>query len=200
MRSNTRVITGCIAALILVLLALPVSALNVTYQIADDGTGYHAVAEVNATDKYEFLQSGALGEQIPLQVTNITLFKDGQNTTFTEERGGIRFPVGNYSITYDGQISGNTFQSQFSEPGSVSIILPEQYKVDNPLLTSIQPSGSHVNRSMNQTVVTWDKTRYFDIRFYDANQENLLGIFTQFWLIIAVMLLLPFLFSRNRQG
>ncbi|WP_319580043.1 DUF5803 family protein [uncultured Methanospirillum sp.] len=198
MRSNTRIITSCTAALILVLLALPVSALNVTYQVDDDGTRYHAVATVNATDKYEFMQSGALGEQVPLKVTNITLFQNGVNTTFTEERGGIRFPSGNYSITYDGQISGNTFQSQLPEPGSLSILLPDRYKVDNPLLTSIQPSGSHVNRSMNQTIVTWDKARYFDIRFYDANQENLLGIFTQFWLIIAVMLLLPFLFSRGQ--
>jgi hypothetical protein len=200
MRSNTRVITGCITTLILVILAIPVSAVNVTYQIADDGTGYHAVAAVNATDRYEFMQSGALGEQVPLKVTNITLFENGVNKTYTEERGGIRFASGNYSITFDGTISGNTFQSQLPEPGYVSIILPEHYKVDNPLLTSLQPGGSRVNKSMNQTVVTWDKTRYFDIRFYDANQENLLGIFTQFWLIIAVMLLLPFLFSRGRQG
>jgi len=198
MRSNTRIITGCITTLILVLLAMPVAALNVTYQVADDGTRYHAVATVNATDRYEFMQSGALGEQVPLKVTNITLIQNGVNSTFTEERGGIRFPAGNYSITYDGQISGNTFQSQLPEPGLVSIILPDRYKVDNPLLTSIQPGGSHLNRSPNQTVVTWDKVRYFDIRFYDANQENLLGIFTQFWLIIAVMLLLPFLFSRGQ--
>lgn len=198
MRSNTRVITGCITTLILVILAIPVSALNVTYQIADDGTGYHAEAVVNATDRYEFMQSGALGEQVPLKVTNITLFENGVNKTYTEERGGIKFPSGNYSITFDGQISGNTFQSQLPEPGSVSIILPEHYKVDNPLLTSIQPGGARVNKSLNQTIVTWDKTRYFDIRFYDANQENLLGIFAQFWLIIAVMLLLPFLFSRGR--
>jgi len=199
MRSNARIITGCIAFLI-VLIFLPAAALNVTYLVADDGAGYHAVASVNGTDRYEFMQSGALGEQVPLKVTNVSLFQEGRNTTYTEDRAGIKFPTGNYSITYDGGISGNSFQSQLPEAGFVSVILPDRYKVDNPLLTSIQPSGSHVNRSMNQTVITWDKTRYFDIRFYDVNQENLLGIFIQFWLIIAVMLLLPFLFSRGRQG
>ncbi|MDD1729746.1 MAG: DUF5803 family protein [Methanospirillum sp.] len=182
------------------LLVLPVAALQVTYQIGANGTDYHAEAVVNGTDRFEFVQSGMLGERIPLSVRNVTLFQNGVNTTYTQERGGITFPKGNYSIIYDGVLSGNTFQSQLPEPGSVSIILPDRYKVDNPLLTSLQPGGSRTNRSENQTVITWDTTRYFDVRFYDANQENLLGIFAQFWLIIAVMLLLPFVFSRRRQG
>ena len=200
MRSNSRIITGCVTALILVVLTLPVSALNVTYLVSEDGTGYRAVADVNTTDRYEFVQSGVLGERVPLAVTNVSLTQDGVRVNFTEERGVIRFPSGNYTITYNGVITGNTFQSQLPEPGNLSVILPEHYKVDNPLLTSIQPCGSRINRSANLTEITWEKTRYFDIRFYDANQESLLGIFTQFWLIIAVMLLLPFLFSRGRQG
>ena len=201
MRRNNRVLAGCLTALILVLaLALPASALNITYLISDDGSAYRATALVNSTDRFDFVQSGMIGERIPLTVMNVSLYQDGMNVSFTQEREGIRFPVGNYTIDYEGKISGNTFQTQFSDFGSVNIVLPEKYKVDNPLLTSIQPGGSNITKSMNQTIIKWEKTRYLDVRFYDAGQESLLSIFGQFWLIIAVMLLLPFLFSRGRQG
>ena len=200
MRPDNRAITGCIAVLILLLVVLPASALNVTYQISDDGSGYRAVASVNSTDRFDFGQSGMFGERVPLAVTNISLFQNGSNVSFTQEREGIRFPVGNYSVWFEGKLSGNTFQTQFSEFGKVSVVIPEKYKVDNPLLTSIQPGGSNITSELNQTRIQWEKARSIDIRFYDSGQESLLSIFGQFWLIIAVMLLLPFLFSRGRQG
>ena len=180
-------------------MVLPVSGINLTYQISDDGKGYHAVAILNGTDRYDFVQSGMLGERVPLEVTNVTLLENGLNVSFKTEREGIRFNTSNYTLMFDGTLTGNTFQSQLPEPGAISITLPEKFKVDNPLLTSIQPGGSDINRSNNQTIISWNRARYFDIRFYDGNQENLLGIFAQFWLIIAVMLLLPFLFSRRGQ-
>jgi hypothetical protein len=177
-----------------------VCALNITYSIAEDGSGYRAVALVNSTDRFDFIQSGMLGERVPIPVTNISLFKDGINSSFKQEREGIRFPKGNYTVGFEGKLSGNAFQTQFAEFGEVTIILPDTYKVDNPLLTSIQPGGSRITRGTNQTIIRWDKARSLDIRFYDAGQEKLLSIFGQFWLIIAVMLLLPYLFSRGRQG
>ena len=200
MRSNTRVPAGCIAVLILlVFLTLPVAALNISYQIFEDGSGYQADASVNNTDRFDFVQSGMMGERVPLAVTNISLTQNGMNVSYVTEREGIRFPSGNYSIEFEGKLSGNSFQTLFTEPAFVSVVLPGKFRVDNPLLTSIQPSGANITHNLNQTTINWEKARYLDIRYYDANQENLLSIFGQFWLIIAVMLLLPFILSRNRQ-
>ncbi|MFH0967356.1 MAG: DUF5803 family protein [Methanobacteriota archaeon] len=182
------------------ILVLPVAALNITYLISEDGSGYHAIASVNNTDRFDFVQSGMLGERVPLAVTNVSLYQEGSNVSYTQEREGIKFPLGNYTIGFDGKLSGNTFQAQYSEFGNVSVVLPEKFKVDNPLLTSLQPGGSNITRELNRTRIQWEKARSIDIRFYDAGQESLLSIFGQFWLIIAVMLLLPFLFSRGRQG
>lgn len=200
MRSNYRVPPGCITALILLtLLSLPVSALNVTYQVLDDGSGYHTQADLISTDRFDIVQSGMLGERVPIPVTNVSLTQAGINVSYTQEREGIRFEKGNYTVRYDARISGNSFQVQFSEPVQVTLVLPEKFRVDNPLLTSVQPAGSNITRNENKTVIRWDKARYIDIRFYDSNQESLLGIFGQFWLIIAIMLLLPFIFSYRRQ-
>lgn len=202
MRRNNGVTSGCFAVLILLLMlvTLPASALNITYIISEDGSGYRAVADVNNTDRFDFVQSGMLGERVPLTVTNINLYQEGSNVSYTQDREGIRFPVGNYSIGFEGKLSGNTFQALFPESGNISVILPEKFKVDNPLLTSLQPGGSNITKKLNQTIIQWEKARNLDIRFYDTGQESLLSIFGQFWLIIAVMLLLPFLFSRGRQG
>ncbi|PKL59782.1 MAG: hypothetical protein CVV33_06065 [Methanomicrobiales archaeon HGW-Methanomicrobiales-4] len=201
MRRYHRIPAGCLTVLILVLiLVLPATALNITYLISEDGSGYRGVASVNSTDRFDFVQSGMLGERVPLTVTNISLYQDGSNVSYSQEREGIRFPLGNYTIGFEGKMSGNTFQTQYSEFGNVTIVLPEKFKVDNPLLTSLQPGGANISRNLNQTIIHWEKARYLDIRFYDAGQESLLSIFGQFWLIIAVMLLLPFLFSRGRQG
>lgn len=201
MRRNTRVFIGCITTLIILGLFFPVSGLNITYTIADDGARYTAVAILNQTDRYDFVQSGMLGERVPLEVRNVTLLHEGQNVSFRTEREGIRFNTSNYTLMFDGAVSGNTFQTQFPDPGRVTIILPEKYNVDNPLLTSIQPGGAGITRGdQNTTLISWEKARYIDIRFYDATQENFLGIFAQFWLIIAVLLLMPFLFAGRRQG
>ena len=139
-----------------------------------------------------------MGERVPLAVSNISLMQNGTNATYTTEREGIRFARGNYSVQYEGRITGNAFQTLYSDPVQVRVILPERYRVDNPLLTSLQPAGANITHDQNETVITWDKARYLDIRFYDANQESLLSIFGQFWLIIAVVLLLPFVLSRSR--
>jgi hypothetical protein len=37
-----------------------------------------------------------------------------------------------------------------------------------------------------------------DLRFYDENRETLLYLFGNFWIIIAVVLLLPFMITMRR--
>ena len=199
MRRNNRITTFSIAALIL-LIILPScsSGMNISYRVSDDGVRYLAEAVANDTDRFDFVQSGMMGERVPLAVSNISLMQNGTNATYTTEREGIRFARGNYSVQYEGRITGNAFQTLYSDPVQVRVILPERYRVDNPLLTSLQPAGANITHDQNETVITWDKARYLDVRFYDANQESLLSIFGQFWLIIAVVLLLPFVLSRNR--
>jgi hypothetical protein len=178
---------------------VPAYAQNITYFVSEDGSGYHAIADVTDVDRFDFVQSGMLGERVPFPVTNISLTQNGINSSYTEEREGIRFSKGNYTVEYDGKVSGNSFQVQYSDFGRATVILPEKYRVNNPLLTSIQPGGANISESENKTVIEWDKARYIDIRFYDANQESLLSIFGQFWFIIAILLLIPFLFNQKRQ-
>ncbi|NLW75501.1 MAG: hypothetical protein GXY18_03615, partial [Methanomicrobiales archaeon] len=64
--------------------------------------------------------------------------------------------------------------------------------------TSIQPAGSTTNLTNNTTMVSWDQVRSVELRYYDEGQEHLLYLFAQFWLIIAVVMLLPFFLSRKK--
>lgn len=197
MRRNPRITSGCTAALILlVLVIVPSSGAAISYQISENGTAFHAGAEITG-ERFDFVQSGMLGERVPMAVTNVSVTQNGTAISYTTDREGVRFPPGNYSVGFDGKVSGNAFQTVYSEPQQVTVRLPERFRVDNPLLTSLQPSGATVIREGNLTEIRWEKARYIDIRFYDQGQENLLGIFGQFWLIIAVMLLLPFILSRE---
>ncbi|MCC7467564.1 MAG: hypothetical protein IT504_00050, partial [Burkholderiaceae bacterium] len=47
---------------------------------------------------------------------------------------------------------------------------------------------------------TWNSTKNAELRFYTENRVTLLTMFGQFWIIIAVVLLLPFLFTWKRKA
>jgi hypothetical protein len=69
--------------------------------------------------------------------------------------------------------------------------------ITNPLLTSLQPSGSVIEEGNNTTLISWTKVRSVEVRYYDEGQEHLLFLFAQFWLIFAVVLLIPFFLGRG---
>ena len=194
MRSYTRIIACCLTALILI---LPSSGLDVSINLQEDGKTYLARVELNQTDRYEIVEPGMLGERIPLQVSNLTISNGTTALSITPDRGTVLLPLGDYVITYEGQVSGNTLQLLFPSEGNVTVSLPHPYQVGNPLLTSIQPRGAETVHDNTTTRVSWEKVRSVELRYYDEQQELFLYIFGQFWLIIAVLLLIPFFLARK---
>lgn len=195
MRRYTRITAFCLTALILWI--LPVAGITFSASVDEDGKGYSAVVLVNNTDRYELIQPGMVGERIPLETKNLTVRNETDILSLTPDRGILTFPRGNYSISYEAMVNANTMQFLFTEPANVTVSIPRPFMVTNPLLTSIQPSGSKLEEGNNTTNISWKQVRSVEIRYYDEGQEHLLYLFAQFWLIIAVVLLLPFFLSRN---
>ena len=195
MRSYTGLITCCIA--VLILSAMPVAGLNLSVVLHEDGKAYSASVSTNNTDRFELMQSGILGEHIPLQVSNLTVRNETGELNIKPDRGVLSLPNGNYTIKYEVPVSGNTIQIMLPSPGNASIKIPHPYNIGNPLLTSIQPTGSVTERENNTTQVSWNEVRSVELRYYDEQQEHLLFLFGQFWMIIAVLLLLPFFLTRR---
>lgn len=195
MRRNTRIAACCIAALIL--LILPAAGISFSASVDQDGKRYYATVLVNNTDRYELIEPGMVGERIPLQTSNLTIRNDTDILTGSPDRGVLTFPKGNYTISYESVVKSNTMQLLFTEPANVTVSLPHPFMVTNPLLTSLQPSGAKLEKGNNSTNISWNLVRSVELRFYDEGQEHLLFLFAQFWLIIAVVLLLPFFFSRK---
>ncbi len=195
MRRYTRITAFCLTALILCI--LPVAGITFSASVDEDGKGYSAVVLVNNTDRYELIQPGMVGERIPLETKNLTVRNETDILSLTPDRGILTFPRGNYSISYEAMVNANTMQFLFTEPANVTVSIPRPFMVTNPLLTSIQPSGSKLEEGNNTTNISWKQVRSVEIRYYDKGQEHLLYLFAQFWLIIAVVLLLPFFLSRN---
>lgn len=195
MRRYTRITAFCLTALILWI--PPVAGITFSASVDEDGKGYSAVVLVNNTDRYELIQPGMVGERIPLETKNLTVRNETDILSLTPDRGILTFPRGNYSISYEAMVNANTMQFLFTEPANVTVSIPRPFMVTNPLLTSIQPSGSKLEEGNNTTNISWKQVRSVEIRYYDEGQEHLLYLFAQFWLIIAVVLLLPFFLSRN---
>jgi hypothetical protein len=195
MRRYTRITAFCLTALILCV--LPVAGITFSATVDKDGKGYSAVVLVNNTDRYELIQPGMVGERIPLETKNLTVRNETDILSLTPDRGILTFPRGNYSISYEAMVNANTMQFLFTEPANVTVSIPRPFMVTNPLLTSIQPSGSKLEEGNTTTNISWKQVRSIEIRYYDKGQEHLLYLFAQFWLIIAVVLLLPFFLSRN---
>jgi hypothetical protein len=63
----------------------------------------------------------------------------------------------------------------------------------------ISPGGVAGPGKDGSVVVTWNETRSAEIRFYPPDREELLVWFGQFWIIIAIVLLLPFFLMRRRK-
>jgi len=196
MRSYPRLIACCVA--VLILLMIPVAGINISASVHADGKQYNATVLINNSDRYELIVPGMVGERIPLQTTNLTVHNETDALSITPDRGILTFPKGNYSIGYEAPVTSNTLQFLFTEPANVSVTLPHPYLIGNPLLTSLQPSGSTTTTANNTTSVSWNQVRTVELRFYDEGQEHLLFMFAQFWLIIAVVMLLPFFLSQKK--
>jgi hypothetical protein len=189
------------AALVITLLSVPCAALHAEYRVLPNGTAYNASVEVADAERFDFFDIGITGERIPLKVTDIGVTGNCSPCQFnTSGASGISFAHGNYTIMYKAPLRDNHLQVAFERPYSVNVSLPQEFDVRNPLLAGISPGAEVINGSTeNTTIVRWNRTISFDLRFYDRDREGLLYLFGNFWIVIAIVLLLPFIITMRRK-
>jgi hypothetical protein len=170
------------------------------YSVLPNGTAYHAAFDAADASGYSFTETGILGERVPVKVANVTLSGACSECNYTwKSDSEITFPRGNYTISYDGPIRENHIQGTFNKPYDVMVFLPPEFSVSNPLLAGLSHGAVVTKLEDNRTRIQWNTTLSFDLRFYDANREALLYLFGNFWLVIAIVLLLPFLLTMRRK-
>ncbi len=168
-----------------------------------NGTSYAASVDIVDASNYMFAETGMLGENIPITVTNVTLVAENSTpvnfnwTLLWSAPAVITFTEGNYTVTYIAPLHDNHLQGNYLSPYNVNVTLPGEYDVRNPLLAGISVGANVTRFPDNSTQVTWNKTMSFDLRFYDQDQENLLYMFAEFIIVLAVILLIPFLLMRK---
>jgi len=167
-RNRRRYSVALIGFALILLCVGGVSALSADYTVAENGTSYIADVEV-------------------LQAEN-----------YTEERSAIRFPEGNYTIRYIAPLSSNELTVMLDDASNISVFLPGQYAVANPLLGYVSTGGT-VNATENGTTILWENARSAQVRYYDAFQEQALIIFGTFWIGIVVIFLVPYLIVRRKR-
>lgn len=188
----------CIA-LVAALLVQHGVALHVEYHVLPNGTAYNASVDVAGAQKFEFFETGMLGERIPQKVSNIEVTGNCSPCLFNMSgASSITFSKGNYTIRYTAPLRDFHLMAAFEQPYSVNISLPVEFDVRNPLLAGMNPGAVIISESDNSTTVQWNRTMSVDLRFYDENRETLLYLFGNFWIIIAVVLLLPFMITMRR--
>ncbi|HON81056.1 MAG TPA: hypothetical protein PLN56_04565 [Methanoregulaceae archaeon] len=182
------------------LIAVPALALTAEYRIAPNGTVYQGAVQVENADRFEFTETGLLGERIPIKVTGVSLSGDCAPCTFSwSDRSVITFPKGNYTVRYNGPIVQNHMVVSFSEPYRVVVNVPPGLDVRNRFIGAISPPDATVSEQKDGSLlVTWNATRSAELRFYPPERENWLAWFGQFWIIVAIVLILPFLLSRRK--
>ncbi|WP_052292228.1 DUF5803 family protein [Methanosphaerula palustris] len=194
----------CLAALIgliaLLLLAAgqPAGAAAV-FTIAENGTSYTATIDLNQTDTYPFMETGVLGEQIPATVTNVNLYNDSGNVTYQKDQTGITFQKGNYTISYQGTLRDDHILLALPEVTSADVHLPTGLDVRNPLIGQYSPGGKVSVDDQGQVSIHWDRTSYVEVRYYDQTRESLLYMFANIWVVVAIVLLTPYLLMRRRK-
>ena len=182
------------------------AAISADYQVYPNGSVYRASIEIENTSRYEFVESGLLGEPSPLTVKDIQLSGNCSpcnytltGPSFTSNVQAITFEPGSYIVSFTSPLRDNHFQAFFKSPYHVTITLPQEFDVSNPLLAGISPGANVTRYPDNTTLIQWNKTQSVDLRFYDSGRETLLYFFLQFMGIIAVVMLLPFLLTMRKQ-
>jgi len=139
-----------------------------------------------------------LGERIPQKVGNIGVVGNCSPCLFNMSgTSSITFPKGNYTILYTAAMRDYHFQAGFERLYNVNVTLPEEFDVRNPLLAGMNPGAQITGNPDNSTTVSWNKTTIVDLRFYDKNRESLLYLFGNFWIVIAIVMLVPFLITMR---
>jgi hypothetical protein len=180
-----------------------VGALSAEYHVLPNGTAYTAAIGITDASAYQFADTGLLGDSVPITVGNVQLAGNcspcrfNWSTSFTQP-STITFPEGNYTISYIGPLKDYHLQRTFDEPYDVNVTLPPEFDVRDPLLAGLSPGANVTWYPDNTTLVRWNGTVSFDLRFYDQDRESLLFTFGTFWIAIALILLVPFILTWKR--
>lgn len=177
----------------------PLPADVAEFQILPNGTAYTAsLALIDATG-YEFSEPGFLGEMVPFRPQNVTLAGDCSPCTFTwKGDSAIRFPRGNYTLSFQGPVRDRNFLAFFDRPHRVSVFLPPGFDVRNPALGAVSTGAAVTVLPEGGLSISWNATRIAEVRFYEKEREELLFLFAQFWVIIALVMLAPFLLTWGK--
>lgn len=142
-----------------------------------------------------------MGERIPQKAGNIEVMGNCSPCEFNVSGiSSITFARGNYTVLYTAPMRDYHLQAAFDNPYRVNVTLPQDFDVRNPLLAGISPGAVIIGEYDNTTTVMWNRTMSVDLRFYDNNREALLYMFGNFWVVIAIVLLVPFLITVRRKG
>lgn len=141
-----------------------------------------------------------LGERIPQRVGNVQLTGNCSPCLFNESGTfSIAFARGNYTVLYTAPLRDYHILISFDRPYSVNVSLPEEFDARNPLLAGMSQGAVVIGEPDNSTTVRWNRTMSIDLRFYDKDREGLLYMFGNFWIVICIVLLLPFLITVRRK-
>jgi len=183
------------------LAATPAGALSAEYRIFPNGTAYAVSIEINDTSRFEFADTGFMGESVPITVGNVNLTANGSPVSFNASMPwgrpyAITFAKGNYTVSYTAPLRDNHLQGIFEKPYHVNVTIPQEFNVQNPLLAGLS-TGANVTRfSDNTTLVQWNRSYAFDLRFYDQTREQLLYFFLQFMgILVVVLIVIPYVLS-----
>jgi hypothetical protein len=189
---------------ILLVVVPPAGALSADYWIFPNGTAYQASIEINDTSRYEFADIGFMGETVPLMVGDVHLMANGTSVEFNQSTPwgrpqAITFTPGNYTVSYIAPLRDNHLQGVFEKPYNVNVTIPQEFDVRNPLLAGLS-TGANVTRFFdNTTLVQWNRSYTFDLRFYDETREQFLYFFLQFMgILIVVLVVIPYILSLKR--
>ncbi len=160
----------------------------------------YASLELENAGQFRFTEPGIIGERVPITVTGVNLTANGSPARFEfASASEIRFVPGNYTVSYLAPVRESHFSGAFDTPYRVEVLLPQDLDVRNPLLGMVSQGGVVNATPDGSKTVTWNETRSFELRFYDASQESLLYLFGNIWLMAAIVLLLPFALTWRRK-
>ena len=184
----------------MLLLASPVLGLSAEYQVLPNGSAYYGTVQVEKSTGYQFFETGALGERLPVKVSNVSLSGACEPCTFNMSGdSAISYPVGNYTISYQGPIRDSHLITSYDNPYNVTVSLPPGLDVRNPFLGVISQGGMATLVNNTSVEIQWTGVKSMEVRFYDQPRESLLYLFGNFWLIIAFVLLTPYLLSMRKK-
>ena len=159
---------------------------------------------IHDTERYTFADMGFMGEDVPLAVGEVELSHDGEPAEFNWSRpwgapSSIGFAKGNYTVSFTAPLRDNTLKAVYKKPYNVSVTIPQNFSVENPLLAGLSNGANVTRHTDNTTTVSWTNTPMFELRFYSPGQQDLLFIFFQFMAILTVVLVvIPYVLSFRK--